>query len=140
MSAEVAGEALAAPPAKVDLGRAARLRRLAPFLPAGVILVGLFFIPLALMLFFSFWKTDENLDVVPALGFHNYANFFSNPAYVRTLLKTMLVGGAVTVACLVIAFAVAYFLARRATFCASIRGRRSSASAVRSTRCSCRWA
>ena len=77
-----------------------------------MILVGLFFVPLALMLFFSFWKTDEDLNIVPALGFHNYANFFSNPAYVRTLLKTMLMGGVVTIACLVIAFAVAYFLAR----------------------------
>jgi spermidine/putrescine transport system permease protein len=112
MSAEVVGGAVVASPTNVDLGRAARLRRLAPFLPAGLILVGLFFVPLALMLFFSFWKTDENLDVVPALGFHNYANFFSNPAYVRTLLKTMLMGGVVTIACLVIAFAVAYFLAR----------------------------
>ena len=112
MSAEVVGGAVVASPTKVEIGRAARLRRLAPFLPAGFILVALFFVPLALMLFFSFWKTDENLDVVPALGFHNYANFFSNPAYVRTLLKTMLMGGVVTIACLVIAFAVSYFLAR----------------------------
>jgi len=112
MSAETVGGAALVPPTPVTLGRGARLRELAPFLPAGLILVGLFFIPLGLMLFFSFWKTDENLDVVPTLGLHNYANFFSTPAYVRTLLKTMIMGAGVTVACLVVAFAVSYFLAR----------------------------
>jgi spermidine/putrescine transport system permease protein len=112
MSAETVGGAALVPPAPVTLGRGARLRQLAPFLPAGLILVGLFFIPLGLMLFFSFWKTDANLDVVPELGLHNYANFFNNPAYVRTLLKTMIMGAGVTVACLVVAFAVSYFLAR----------------------------
>jgi spermidine/putrescine transport system permease protein len=112
MSAEIVGGAALAPPTPVTRGRGARLRQLAPFLPAAVILVGFFFLPLGLMLFFSFWKTDENLDVVPALGLQNYANFFSNPAYVRTLLKTMVMGAAVTMACLVAGFAVAYFLAR----------------------------
>ena len=112
MTTEIVGGATLAPPRSVDDGWAARLRRLAPFLPAALILVGLFFVPLGVMLFFSFWRTDENLNVVPTLGLQNYANFFSNPAYVRTLLKTMLMGAGVTVVCLVTAFAVAYFLAR----------------------------
>jgi spermidine/putrescine transport system permease protein len=93
-------------------GLGARLRQLAPSLPAGVILVGLFFAPLALMLVFSFWSTNENLDVVPVWTIENYANFFDNPTYVRTLLKTLIMGAAVTATCLVGAFAVAYFLAR----------------------------
>ena len=112
MTTEIIGGATLAPPTSVAPGRAARLRQLAPFLPAALILVGLFFIPLGVMFFFSFWRTDENLDVVPTLGFQNYANFFSNTAYVRTLLKTMLMGAGVTVACLVAAFLVAYFLSR----------------------------
>jgi len=112
VSTEIIGGTALAPPRSVAPGRAARLRQLAPFLPAGLILVGLFFIPLGVMFFFSFWRTDENLDVVPTLGLHNYANFFSTPAYVRTLLKTMIMGAGVTVACLVVAFAVSYFLAR----------------------------
>lgn len=112
MTTEIVGGATLAPPRSVNDGWAARLRRLAPFLPAALILVGLFFVPLGVMLFFSFWRTDENLNVVPTLGLQNYANFFSNPAYVRTLLKTMLMGAGVTVVCLVTAFAVAYFLAR----------------------------
>ncbi len=112
MATETVGGAALAPPTSITPGRASRLRRFAPFVPAGLILVGLFFVPLGLMLFFSFWRTDENLDVVPDLGLQNYATFFSNAAYVRTLLKTMIMGAGVTVACLVTAFAVAYFLAR----------------------------
>jgi spermidine/putrescine transport system permease protein len=101
-----------APPTPVSGGRAARLRQLAPFLPAGLILVGLFFVPLAVMLVFSFWSTNESLDVVQVWTIENYANFFDNPTYVRTLLKTMIMGAGVTLACLVGAFAAAYFLAR----------------------------
>jgi spermidine/putrescine transport system permease protein len=112
MSSEIVGGAIAAPPTPTTGGRAARLRRLAPFLPAGLILVGLFFVPLAVMLVFSFWSTNERLDLVPVWTFENYQNFFNNPTYVRTLLKTLIMGAVVTAACLVIAFAVAYFLSR----------------------------
>jgi spermidine/putrescine transport system permease protein len=101
-----------APPTAIGGRGAARLRVLAPFLPATLILVGLFFVPLALMFVFSFWSTDENLDVVPVWSLENYQNFFKNPTYVRTLLKTMMIGAGVTVVCLVVAFVVAYFLAR----------------------------
>ena len=112
MATETVGGAALVPPTPIRLGRGARLRRLAPFLPAGVILVGLFFVPLALMFVFSLWHTNANLDVVPDWSLQNYANFFSTPAYVRTLAKTMLMGAGVTVVCLLVAFAVAYFLAR----------------------------
>jgi len=88
-------------------GRAARLRQLAPFLPAGLILVVLFFVPLAVMLVFSFWSTDERLNVVPVFTAENYANFFENPTYVRTLLKTLIMGLGVTIACVTGALAVA---------------------------------
>jgi ABC-type spermidine/putrescine transport system permease subunit I len=112
MATEIVGGAAVAPPTAIEGGGTARLRELAPFLPAAVILVGLFFVPLGLMLVFSFWSTDENLDVVPVWSLENYQNFFKNPTYVRTLLKTMLIGAGVTVACLAVAFVVAYFLAR----------------------------
>ena len=112
MATEIVGGAAVAPPTAVSGGRAARLRKLAPFLPAGLILVGLFFVPLAVMLVFSFWSTNESLDVVQVWTIENYANFFDNPTYVRTLMKTMIMGAGVTLACLLSAFAVAYFLAR----------------------------
>ena len=112
MATEIVGGAALAPPTAIGGGRIARLRELAPFLPATVILVGLFFVPLALMLVYSFFSTDENLDVLPIWTLENYQNFFENPTYVRTLLKTMIIGAGVTVVSLVVAFVVAYFLAR----------------------------
>lgn len=112
MSLETVGGAAVAPPTAIGSGRGARPRQLAPFLPAALILVGLFFVPLAMMFVFSFWSTDENLDVIPVWSLENYQNFFRNPTYVRTLLKTMAIGAAVTIVCLIVAFVVAYFLAR----------------------------
>jgi spermidine/putrescine transport system permease protein len=112
MATEIVGGVTLAPPTPVRVGRAARLRQLAPFLPAGLILAVLFFVPLFVMFIFSLWDTRENLDVVATWSLQNYENFFRNPTYVRTLLKTVIMGAAVTVACLVAAFAVAYFLAR----------------------------
>jgi len=85
---------------------------MAPFAPAAFVLVGLFFVPLTVMLAYSFWTTDASLHVVPVWTLQNYEHFFQNPTYVRTLLKTLMMGVAVTATCLVMAFAVAYFLAR----------------------------
>jgi spermidine/putrescine transport system permease protein len=64
------------------------------------------------MFVFSLWSTDANLDIVPVWSLENYQNFFANPAYVRSLVRTMIMGVGVTIACLISAFAVAYFLAR----------------------------
>ena len=112
MATEIVGGAAVAPPAAIGRRRGARLRQLAPFLPAAIIIVGLFLVPLSLMFVFSFWSTDERLNVVPAWTLENYENFFTNPTYVRTLFKTMVIGTGVTVVCLAIAFAIAYFLSR----------------------------
>jgi spermidine/putrescine transport system permease protein len=112
MATDVVGGVTIAPSTTVDAGRTGRVRRFAPFIPAGIILVGLFVVPLAVMFVFSLWSTDANLDIIPVWNLDNYANFFANATYVRSLLKTMIIGVAVTIACLVLAFAVAYFLAR----------------------------
>ena len=112
MTTRVVGGATVAPPTAATSGRIGSLRRFAPFIPAGLILVGLFFVPLAVMLVFSFWSTGANLDVIPVWTLENYANFFENTTYVRTLLKTLVIGAGVTIVSLVGAFAVAYFLAR----------------------------
>ena len=112
MATEIVGGAALAPPTAIGARRAARLRQLAPFLPAMVIIVGLFLVPLGLMFAFSFWSTDERLNVVPVWTLENYENFFTNPTYVRTLFKTMLIGAGVTAVCLAVAFVIAYFLAR----------------------------
>ncbi len=112
MARDIVGGVTVTPPTADNAGRGSLLRRAAPFIPAGIILVGLFFVPLAVMFVFSLWSTDANLDIVPVWSLENYANFFANSTYLRSLLKTMLIGVGVTAACLVIAFAVAYFLAR----------------------------
>ena len=112
MSTQGVGGVMAAPPTSSLGRRGQRLRRLAPFVPAGIVLVGLFFVPLTWMLAYSFWTTNANFDVVPIWTLENYENFFRNATYIRTLLKTLIIGAAVTATCLVMAFAVAYFLAR----------------------------
>ncbi len=104
--------ALAAPSVSAAGRRGDRWRRLGPLVPAGLILLGFFFVPLAVMLVYSFWTTNARLDVVPIFTLANYEEFFRNATYVRTLLKTLAMGAGVTVACLVLAFGVAYFLAR----------------------------
>jgi spermidine/putrescine transport system permease protein len=112
MTAEVVGGVDVAPPTVASRGRTARLRELAPFLPAGFLLGVLFFVPLAVMFIFSLWTTNANLDIVPTWNLDNYAQFFETGAYVRTLAKTVAMGAAVTTICLVFSLAVAYFLAR----------------------------
>jgi ABC-type spermidine/putrescine transport system permease subunit I len=112
MATEIVGGTSVAPPTTLQGGRFARPLELAPFLPAGLILVGLFVAPLALMFVFSLWSTAPNLDIVPVWTLENYQNFFQNGTYVRTLLKTMAIGVGVTLISLVIAFVVAYFLSR----------------------------
>jgi spermidine/putrescine transport system permease protein len=112
MTAEVVGGVDVAPPTVTSRGRTARLRELAPFLPAGLLLGVLFFVPLAVMFIFSLWTTNANLDIVPVWNLDNYAQFFETGAYVRTLAKTVVMGAAVTTICLLFSLAVAYFLAR----------------------------
>ena len=112
MSTQGVDGAVTVPPTSSSGRLNERLRRLVPFVPAGVVLVALFFVPLTVMLVYSFWTTDANLDVVRIWTLQNYENFFQNPTYVRTLVKTLIIGAAVTATCLVMAFAVAYFLAR----------------------------
>ena len=112
MTAEVVSGLEPGPLTVVSRSRTTRLRELAPFLPAGILLGLLFFVPLAVMFVFSLWQTNANLDIVPAWTLKNYTAFFESSAYVRTLAKTVVMGGAVTAICLVIAIAIAYFLAR----------------------------
>jgi spermidine/putrescine transport system permease protein len=95
-----------------SLGMSPPLRRLVPFLPAAVVLVFLFAIPIAFMTAYSFWHVDANLNIVPQWNLDNYATIFNNGTYLRAFGKTLLMAGSVTVAALAMAFPFAYFLAR----------------------------
>lgn len=88
------------------------VRRTWPLLPAGLVLGGLFLLPLGWMLVVSFWTTNADFDVVPNWTLANYTRFFESGTYVRTFVKTLIMAGLVTGAGLLTAFPFAYFLVR----------------------------
>jgi spermidine/putrescine transport system permease protein len=113
-----AGGPAAGPPAESHAGAAQPAwRRYWPFVPATVVLFGLFFVPLAIVFVYSFWTVDnKTLLVVPEWTLKNYGTFFNldNP-YLRTFGKTILMAVLVTATGLVFAFPFAYFLVRYLT-------------------------
>jgi ABC-type spermidine/putrescine transport system permease subunit I len=112
MTTEIRDGAREAPLAGSGRGVAARLGRAAPFWPGLLMLTLLFIIPMFIMLLFSFWRTNSDFDLVRDLNTNNYARFFNQPTYVRTFLKTLLMGSAVTIAGLAISLPFTYFLVR----------------------------
>ena len=83
-----------------------------PFLPAGVVLLVLFLLPMTVMVAFSLWRTNSDLDIVPDWTLDNYIYFFSEGTYVRTFLKTLIMASAVTAAGIATALPFACFLVR----------------------------
>ncbi len=92
--------------------RGDRLGRAAPFLPGLAVLVFLFLVPMAFMVVFSFWRTNQNFDLVPDWNLDNYVKFFTVPTYLRTFAKTLVMASAVTLVGLATALPFAYFLVR----------------------------
>lgn len=108
-----AGGLPASPPVEAHAGARHSWRRFWPFLPAGSVLLGLFFVPLAIVLVYSFWTVDsKTLLVVPEWTTKNYVTFFTTETYLRTFAKTVLMAVLVTGSCLGLAFPFAYFLVR----------------------------
>jgi ABC-type spermidine/putrescine transport system permease subunit I len=105
-AADVAG--LAAP--RPSLRR--RIERAAPFLPGLTMLTLLFVIPMGIMLIFSFWRTNNDFDLVRDWNLSNYARFFNQATYIRTFVKTLVMASAVTAAGLAISLPFTYFLVR----------------------------
>ncbi len=90
-----------------------RGRRYWPFLPAGVVLFGLFFVPLLIIFIYSFWTVDNTtLLVVQHWNVDNYTKFFGTDTYIRTFVKTILMAAVVTATGLAFAFPFAYVLVR----------------------------
>lgn len=112
MTIETRDGAGEAPLAGAGRGLVTRLRRAAPFLPGLVMLVLLFLIPMAIMLIFSFWRTNSDFDLVREWNVNNYARFINQATYIRTFIKTLLMASAVTVVGLAIALPFTYFLVR----------------------------
>ncbi len=110
---EEAGGLVASPPVEAHAGARLSWRRYWPFGPAGVVLLGLFFIPLAIVFCYSLWTLDnKTLLVVPQWTLKNYATFFGTDTYIRTFGKTILMAALVTATGIACAFPFAYFLVR----------------------------
>lgn len=97
----------------------ARRRSLASVLPAAGLLpliiwqMVFFVVPVVLIVGLSFWR-NKSYRPVPDLTFDNYAAIFARPAIWRALLLSVETAAFVTVACAVLAFPVAYFIAKKA--------------------------
>ena len=75
-------------------------------IPYGLFLALFVVLPLALIVFYAF--TDQN----GAISFDNFVRFFSSTTTISTLIISMLIALATTVICILIAYPVAYILAR----------------------------
>jgi len=101
-----------APLAGSARGLRSRVGRAAPFLPGLLMLTLLFLIPMVIMLVFSFWRTNNDFDLVRDWNVSNYARFFTQATYIRTFIKTLIMASAVTAAGLAISLPFTYFLVR----------------------------
>lgn len=72
-----------------------------------------FVLPVVLILGLSLWRT-RNYRLIPDFTFDNYAAIFARPAIWRALLLSVETAAFVTVACAVLAYPVAYFIAKKA--------------------------
>jgi putative spermidine/putrescine transport system permease protein len=91
-----------------------RPRSLAPLLmlPAALLVLAVLAAPLAILLIYSFNRFVPGEGMVDAFTGQNYARFFSEPYFLNVLGTTVQVALICTVIALVLAFPVAYFLAR----------------------------
>ena len=80
--------------------------------PAVVFVVAAFVLPMTVMVVYSFWPTRRG-EVVSDFTLDNYSRLFSEPLYVRTLLKTFWVVGLSSLLTVVATFPFAYFVATK---------------------------
>ncbi len=71
-------------------------------------------LPIALLVTFSFW-TQNYLDIDKTLTLANYTKFFERSAYSYLLGKSVMISGTVTLATVLLAYPMAYFIAFRVT-------------------------
>jgi spermidine/putrescine transport system permease protein len=99
------------------LPRAPRRPRLAPLvlLAAPMAWMSFFYlIPLGLLLLHAFWSVDY-LTINRTFTLDNIHTVVSNPLYPTVLLRTFLIAVAVTITDVVLAFPIAFFIAKVAT-------------------------
>jgi putative spermidine/putrescine transport system permease protein len=76
-------------------------------------LVLIYLLPLALLFVTALWSTDSFTGlVVRQLSLENYREIVTEPAFLRTVLRTVAVAAAVTVVCAIVAVPMALFMSR----------------------------
>src|SRR3712207_5107920 len=93
--------------------RLRELRGLLVLLPAPLgWLVFFYLIPLVVLLIHAFWSVDY-LTVQCSFTLANFRSLFTNEVYSRVLIRTVSIAALVTIADLILAFPIAFFLAKR---------------------------
>ena len=83
--------------------------------PATIIVsIGLL-IPMLILFRYSLNKFDPRLMMVDAVTMENYVKFFTDPYYTNVLITTLRISALTTIVCLLLAFPLAYVLARTQT-------------------------
>ena len=77
--------------------------------PPGFYALLLLAVPLATILAYSFWSQDF-LEIDTTFTFANYREAFQDPLYRQLMLRSVWISGAVTLATVVTAFPIAYFV------------------------------
>jgi len=86
-------------------------RFLAMSLPGAVFIVFFLLGPIISIVVFSFWRT-EVFTLIPDWNLNNYRDLFGEPTYMKFLLRSFVTAVLVSLACLVYAWPVAYFIAK----------------------------
>src|SRR5215470_18061885 len=80
--------------------------------PASCVVVLGLLVPILILLRYSFNKFDPRLMMLEAVTLENYVKFFTDPFYTNVFWTTLRVALLCTLVCLVLAFPLAYVLAR----------------------------
>jgi len=80
--------------------------------PIVVLLVAFFVLPFGVMLYESLFLSPLQAPAAVSLTFANYVKLFGDFFYIKVLLQTLALGAVVTILSLIIAYPVAYMLAR----------------------------
>src|SRR3954447_14974509 len=81
-------------------------------LPAVLMVVTGFFLPLAVLVVYSFWPTEEG-RIVHRWTIDNYARFFTSSAYPRMLLRSFWLVAVASAFTVLLSFPFAYFVATK---------------------------
>ncbi len=84
----------------------------ATLLPPLLWMTLLYFLPLALLLAYSFWRL-ESFEIVKEFSWVNFRTIFTNSAYQTVILRTLLTALSVTLIDIVIALPLGYWIAQQ---------------------------